>query len=132
MIVRADGGADVARAIGFALDNDLEIAVRGGSHHQTGAAMVDNGLVVNPEDTDDISVDPEERVAGVGPGVSIEDVLAETQEYGLATPTGSAGDAGVSGTTPGGGIGWIRRKHGLSVDARPNSAIVRRTGRGGR
>lgn len=105
VIVRAEGGVDVAHAVGFARENRLEVAVRGGSHHQTGAAMVDNGLVVDLEEMDGISVDPEEQVARVGPGNRAEDVLAETQEYGLALPTGSAGDVGISGPTLGGGIG---------------------------
>lgn len=124
VIVRALGSADIARALDFAQENDLEISVRGGSHHQTGVAIVDNGLVVDLEDMDDIDVDPEAKVARVGPGVRAEDVLAETQEYGLATPTGSAGDVGIPGSTLGGGIGWIRRKHGLGIDALRSVEIV--------
>lgn len=117
VVVRAAGGRDVARAVEFARDHDLELAVKGGAHHQTGAAVVDNGLVVDLTDLDHVTVDPAEGVADVGPGTRAEDVLAETQQYGLATPTGSAGDVGIPGTTLGGGIGWIRRKHGLSIDA---------------
>jgi len=124
VIVRAEGGVDVARAVKFARDNDLELAVRGGAHNQTGAAMVDNGLVVDLEEMDDIHIDPGEQVARVGPGNRAEDVLAETQEFGLATPTGSAGSVGISGPTLGGGIGWIRRKHGLAVDALRSVELV--------
>jgi|AntDeeMetagen285_2_1112576.scaffolds.fasta_scaffold01996_6 hypothetical protein len=124
VIVRAKGGVDVAYAVEFARNNDLELAIRGGSHHQTGSAMVDNGLVVDLEAMDDINIDPEAQIARVGPGNRAEDVLAETQEYGLATPTGSAGDVGISGQTLGGGIGWIRRKHGLSVDALRSVELV--------
>jgi len=124
VIARAKGGDDVAHAITFAQDTNLEIAIRGGSHHQTGAAMVDNGLVVDLEEMDDINIDAESQIARVGPGARAEDVLAETQQYGLATPTGSAGDVGIPGSTLSGGIGWMRRKHGLSIDALRSVEIV--------
>ncbi len=124
VIARAAGSRDVATAIGFAREHDLEVSVRGGAHQQAGNAVVDNGLVVDLSDLDDVTVDPERQVAEVGPGNRAEDVLAETQEYGLAMPTGSAGCVGMPGTTLGGGVGWIRRKHGLSVDALRSMEVV--------
>lgn len=68
--------------------------------------------------------DTERQVANVGPGNSTADALAATQEHGLAFPTGSAGAPGVAGTTLGGGIGWIRRAHGLAVDALRRVEVV--------
>lgn len=124
VIVRASGGADVAHAIGFARENNLEVAVRGGSHQQTGSAVANNGLVVDLEAMDSVTVDPAKRVVNVGPGARADDLLAGTQEYGLATPTGSAGDVGIPGSTLGGGIGWIRRKHGLSIDGLKSVELV--------
>ncbi|MFT4882045.1 MAG: FAD/FMN-containing dehydrogenase, partial [Salinirussus sp.] len=117
VVVRATGSQDVATAVSFAREHGLELSVRGGAHQQAGDAVVDNGLVVDLSECDEVRVDPEQQVATVGPGNRAADVLAETQEYGLAMPTGSAGCVGMPGTTLGGGVGWIRRKHGLSVDA---------------
>ncbi len=124
VVVRAGGGEDVATAVGFAREHGLELSVRGGAHQQAGNAVVDNGLVVDLADLDHVDVDPDRQVATVGPGTRAEDVLAATQEYGLATPTGSAGCVGMPGTTLGGGVGWIRRKHGLSVDAVRSMEVV--------
>ncbi|ELY37810.1 FAD-binding oxidoreductase [Natronorubrum tibetense] len=124
VVVRVADATDVASAVRFARNTDLELAVRGGAHHQTGSAVVDNGLVIDLEDLDSIQVDPERQTAHVEPGTRAEDVLAETQEHGLATPTGSAGSVGIPGSTLGGGIGWIRRKHGLSIEALRSVEIV--------
>jgi FAD/FMN-containing dehydrogenase len=124
VVVRATGGQDVATAVSFAREHGLDLSVRGGAHQQAGDAVVDNGLVVDLSECDEITVDPERQVATVGPGNRAEDVLAETQEYGLAMPTGSAGCVGIPGTTLNGGVGWIRRKHGLSVDALRSMEVV--------
>ncbi|SFC36297.1 FAD/FMN-containing dehydrogenase [Halobiforma haloterrestris] len=124
IVARVEGAADVAKAVSFARDNDLEIAVRGGAHNQTGSAIVEGGLVVDLAELDSVQVDPGDQVARVEPGTRVEDVLAETQQYGLACPTGSAGDVGIPGSTLGGGIGWIRRKHGLGIDALRSVDVV--------
>jgi FAD/FMN-containing dehydrogenase len=124
LVVRAADGADVARAIRFAREHDLELSVRAGAHGQSGSAVVDNGLVIDLGGIDHVDVDPEAQIARVGPGNRTGDVLATTQEHGLAPPTGSAGNAGVAGTTLNGGIGWIRRKHGLAVDALRRLEVV--------
>lgn len=117
IIVRVADEGDVASAIAFAREQGLELSIRGGAHHQAGVALVEGGLVIDLEDMDRIEVDPDAQVVTVQPGTRAEDVLAATQEYGLACPTGSAGDVGIPGSTLGGGIGWIRRKHGLAIDA---------------
>ncbi|MFB6297947.1 MAG: FAD-binding oxidoreductase [Salinirussus sp.] len=124
VVVRVADADDVAAGVQFAREHDLELSIRGGAHHQTGAAVVDNGLVLDLEDMSGIDVSPDRQVVRVEPGTRAEDVLAATQEYGLAPPTGSAGDVGMAGTTLGGGVGWIRRKHGLSIDALRRVEIV--------
>ncbi len=124
IIARVKGATDVAHAVQFARDNELELAIRGGAHHQAGSAIVNQGLVIDLADMDSVHVDPEAQVARVEPGTRAEDVLAETQKHGLATPTGSAGDVGIPGSTLGGGIGWIRRKYGLGIDALRSVEIV--------
>jgi FAD/FMN-containing dehydrogenase len=124
VITRVKGATDVATAIQFARENDLDISIRGGAHHQAGSAIVNQGLVVDLEDMDGVHVDPDEQVARVEPGTRAEDVLAETQQHGLAFPTGSAGDVGIPGSTLGGGIGWMRRKNGLGIDALRSVELV--------
>lgn len=124
VVVRVKGATDVARALTFAREQGLDLSIRGGAHHEAGSAIVENGLVVDLADMDSVHVDPDEQVARVEPGTRAEDVLAETQLHGLACPTGSAGDVGTPGSTLGGGIGWIRRKHGLAVDALRGVEIV--------
>lgn len=122
--VQARGSGDVGLAVDFARRNDLDLSIRGGSHNQTGAAVAENGLVIDMKEIDHIIIEPEKNVARIGPGNSVEDVLAETQEYGLAPPTGSASGVGISGPTLGGGIGWFRRKYGLAIDALRSVEIV--------
>ncbi|MDZ5812999.1 FAD-binding oxidoreductase [Halorubrum sp. AD140] len=124
IVARVENAADVAVAVRFAQDIGLELAIRGGAHHQTGSAVANQGLVVDLSKMDDVQVDAGAKVARVEPGTHAEDVLIETQEHGLAIPTGSAGDVGISGSTLGGGIGWIRRKHGLGIDALRSVEIV--------
>ncbi|MDS0473477.1 FAD-binding oxidoreductase [Natrinema sp. 1APR25-10V2] len=124
VVARAESAFDVAIAVQFARDAGLELAIRGGAHNQTGSAVVNQGLVVDLSKMDGVQVDPDAKVAHVEPGTRAEDVLAETQEHGLACPTGSAGDVGIPGSTLGGGIGWIRRKHGLGIDALRSVEIV--------
>jgi FAD/FMN-containing dehydrogenase len=124
LIVRAADGEDVATAVGFAREHGLDLSVRAGAHDQAGTAIAENGVVVDLRDLDHVDVDPDRRVATVGPGNTTAEALAATQEHGLAFPTGSAGCVGVAGTTLGGGIGWIRRKHGLAVDALRSVELV--------
>jgi FAD/FMN-containing dehydrogenase len=124
LVLRCRGAADVATGLRFATDRDLPFSIRGGAHHQAGTSMVDDGVVLDLSAMDHVRVDPDARVAQVGPGCRARDVLLETQHYGLATPTGSAGDVGIAGSTLGGGIGWIRREHGLGVDALRSVEVV--------
>ncbi len=129
VVVRAAESQDVTTAIEFAREHELELSVRSGAHQQAGDAIVENGLVVDLSALDHVGVDPDEQVATVGPGTTTEEVLAATQEYGLAMPTGSAGCVGMSGTTLSGGIGWLRRAHGLSTDALRSMEVVTADGR---
>jgi FAD/FMN-containing dehydrogenase len=117
VVVRAAGAEDVAAGVAFAREHDLPLSVRAGAHEQSGSAVADSGVVIHLGELDHLRVDPDAGVAEVGPGNTTADALAAAQEHGLAFPTGSAGAPGVAGTTLNGGVGWIRRKHGLAVDA---------------
>jgi FAD/FMN-containing dehydrogenase len=116
LIARCRGAADVAAAVRFARDRDLEIAVRGGGHNVAGTAVCDDGIVVDLSAMRAVRVDPAGRTAWVQGGALWGDVDHETQAHGLATTGGIVGHTGVAGLTLGGGIGFLMRKHGLAVD----------------
>ena len=116
LIARCSGTADVAAAVRFARDRDLEIAVRGGGHNVAGTAVCDDGIVIDLSAMRAVTVDPVERTARVQGGALWADVDHETQAHGLATTGGIVSHTGVGGVTLGGGIGWLMRKHGLAVD----------------
>jgi FAD/FMN-containing dehydrogenase len=106
----------VAAAVRFARDHDLEIAVRGGGHNVAGTAVCDEGIVIDLSMMRAVSVDATRRTAAVHGGALWGDVDHETQAHGLATTGGIVGHTGVAGLTLGGGLGWLMRKHGLTVD----------------
>jgi FAD/FMN-containing dehydrogenase len=115
-IARCTEVADVTAAVRFARDHELEIAVRGGGHNVAGTAVCDEGIVVDLSAMRAVRVDPAARTASVQGGALWGDVDAETQIHGLATTGGIVGHTGVAGLTLGGGIGFLMRKHGLTVD----------------
>jgi FAD/FMN-containing dehydrogenase len=106
----------VVAAVRFARDHDLERAVRGGSHNVGGTAMCDDGLVIDLSAMRTVSVDPAARTASVQGGALWRDVNHETQAHGLAATSGVVSHVGVGGLTLGGGIGFLMRKHGLTID----------------
>jgi FAD/FMN-containing dehydrogenase len=115
-IARCTGVADVVAAVRFAREHDLEIAVRGGGHNVAGTAVCDDGIVIDLSAMRAVWVDPAGRTALVRGGALWGDVDHETQVHGLATTGGIVGHTGVAGLTLGGGIGFLMRKHGLTVD----------------
>jgi FAD/FMN-containing dehydrogenase len=115
-VARCTGVADVAAAVRFARGRGLEIAVRGGGHNVAGTAVCDDGVVIDLSPMKAVWVDPAARVARVQGGALWGDVDRETQLHGLATTGGIVSHTGVAGLTLGGGIGWLMRKHGLTVD----------------
>ncbi|ELZ81200.1 FAD/FMN-dependent dehydrogenase [Haloferax gibbonsii ATCC 33959] len=116
LIVRCAGVADVVRSVNYARENDLVVAVRGGGHNVAGTAVCDDGIVIDLSEMTSVRVDPDARTAWVGGGARWADVDHETQLFGLAAPGGVVSDTGVAGLTLGGGLGHLRRKHGLSCD----------------
>ncbi|HVD82221.1 MAG TPA: FAD-binding oxidoreductase [Propionibacteriaceae bacterium] len=124
LIARCSGTADVAAAVRFARDRDLEIAVRSGGHNVAGTAVCDDGIVIDLSAMRAVTVDPVERTARVQGGALWSDVDHETQRHGLATTGGTVSHTGVGGLTLGGGIGWLMRKHGLTVDNLVEAEVV--------
>ena len=124
LIARCRGTADVAAAVRFARECDLEIAVRGGGHNVAGTAVCDDGIVIDLSAMRAVSVDPLTRTAHVQGGALWGDVDHETQAHGLATTGGIVSHTGVGGLSLGGGIGWLMRKHGLTVDNLVGAEVV--------
>lgn len=116
LIARCAGVADVRAALAFARDHGLLVAVRGGGHSFPGHSTCDDGLIVDLSLMRGIRVDPESRTARVQAGVLLGELDRETQDFGLAVTSGIVTHTGVAGLTLGGGLGWIMRKHGLTVD----------------
>jgi FAD/FMN-containing dehydrogenase len=116
LIARCAGVADVRAAVGFAKDSGLPLAVRGGGHSFPGLSVCDGGIVIDLGSMKGIRIDPEKRTARVQAGVLWGELDHETQAFGLATTGGIVTHTGVAGLTLGGGIGWLQRKHGLTVD----------------
>ena len=116
LIARCLGTADVVAAVRFARAFDLEISIRGGGHNVAGTAVCDGGVVIDLSAMRAVRVDPSGRKVWVQGGALWGDVDRETQAHGLATTAGIVSHTGVAGLALGGGVGWLMRKHGLTVD----------------
>jgi len=116
LIARCAGVADVIAAVKFGRQTGLPVAVRSGGHSFPGLSVADDALMIDLSPMKGIRVDPEARTARVQAGSLLGELDRETQAFGLAVPSGIVTHTGVAGLTLGGGIGWIMRKHGLSVD----------------
>jgi FAD/FMN-containing dehydrogenase len=116
LIARCRDVADVVAAVEFARTTRLPVAVRGGGHSYPGHSVCDGGIVIDVRPMKGIRVDPQARTARVQAGSLWGELDRETQAFGLATTGGFVSHTGVAGLTLGGGIGWLHRKHGLTVD----------------
>ncbi|MFA9429920.1 FAD-binding oxidoreductase [Egicoccus sp. AB-alg2] len=116
-------------ALGFAREHALEVAVRSGGHSFPGLSVVDDGLVVDLGPMKAIEVDPRAGRVRVQAGVLLGELDRATQAYDSAVPTGAVTHTGVAGLTLGGGIRWLMRRHGLSVDQLWRVSLVTADGR---
>jgi FAD/FMN-containing dehydrogenase len=116
LIARCAGVADVIAVVRFARKAGLPVAIRGGGHSFPGLSVCDGGIVIDLGPMKGIRVDPEARTARAQAGVLWGELDRETQAFGLATTGGIVTHTGVAGLTLGGGIGWLQRKHGLTID----------------
>jgi FAD/FMN-containing dehydrogenase len=116
LIARCVDVADVIGAVNFAREHRLTLALRGGGHNGAGLASCDGGLVIDLSRMKGIRVDPAARTVRVEGGCTWGEVDHATHAFGLATPSGFISTTGVGGLTLGGGIGYLSRTHGLTID----------------
>jgi hypothetical protein len=128
LIARCASRDDVIAALRFAERTDLPLAVRSGGHSFPGQSVCDDGVVIDLRPMSEIRVDPETRRATVGAGALLGELDSATQEFGLAVPAGIVTHTGVAGLTLGGGIGWVMRKHGLTIDQLLSAEAVTASG----
>jgi FAD/FMN-containing dehydrogenase len=117
LIVRVANPDDVGVVVRLAAEHGIELAVRSGGHSGAGHGTVDGGLVIDVRDLDAIEIDPEARVAWAGSGVTAAAFTEAAGAHGLAVGFGDTGSVGLGGLTLGGGIGYLVRKLGLTIDA---------------
>jgi FAD/FMN-containing dehydrogenase len=116
VIVRAANQADVIATVRFARQADADLSIRGGSHSVPGFGTNDGGVVLDLSGMSGTHVDPRSKTARVQGGCVWGDVDHATHAFGLATVGGVVSTTGVGGLTLGGGIGYLTRRHGLTVD----------------
>ncbi len=124
LIARCAAPADVVHAVNFAREHRLLLSVRGAGHNIAGNAVCDGGLMISLANMKAVQVDPKARTARVAPGVTLGELDAATQAFGLATPVGINSTTGIAGLTLGGGFGWLSRKHGLTIDNLLSAEVV--------
>ena len=129
LIARCADVADVITAVNFAREEELSVAIRGGSHNVAGFGTCDDGLVIDLSGVRGVRVDPARRTVRVGGGCVWGDVDHATQAFGLVVPCGIISTTGVAGLTLGGGTGYLTRKYGLSVDNLISVDVVTADGR---
>ena len=123
-IARVANADDVTRVIGFARDTGVELAVRCGGHSTTGQSTTEGGVVLDLRDLTAIDIDPATKTVWAGAGLSAVELTKATGEHGLAVGFGDTGSVGISGITLGGGIGYMVRKHGLTIDSLLGAELV--------
>ena len=116
VIARCAGNDDVAAVLRFANQTGVPLAVRGGGHSFPGASVCDGGIVCDMSKLTNVSVDPDTRTAHAQAGTLLGQLDQATQAHGLAAPAGIVTHTGLAGLTLGGGIGWLMRKFGLTID----------------
>ncbi|HSR41425.1 MAG TPA: FAD-binding oxidoreductase [Longimicrobiales bacterium] len=117
LIARCTGAADVRDSVDFAREHEVLLSIRGGGHNVAGTSSCEGGLMIDLSRLRSVRVDPDRRIADVGPGATWGDVDRETQAFGLVAPGGVVSTTGVAGLTLGGGLGWVRRKYGMTIDS---------------
>jgi FAD binding domain/Berberine and berberine like len=128
-IVRVTDAADISQVVSIARDTGLELAVRSGGHSGAGHSLTDGGIVLDLADMNALDIDPQQRSAWAETGLTAGAYTTTAAAYGLATGFGDTGSVGIGGLTLGGGIGYLIRKHGLTIDQLLAAELVTADGR---
>ena len=129
VIVRAADASDVARTVFFAAETGLELAVRSGGHSVAGYGTSDGGIVLDLSPMKGLFIDVERRLAWAQPGLTAGDVMTAAAAHGLTVPFGDTRSVGIGGLTTGGGIGFLTRKYGMTIDNLVAAEVVTADGR---
>jgi len=124
LIVRCAGAPDVARALEFAQNQNLPLAVRGGGHSRAGFGVCDGGVVIDLSGMKRVEVNAGKRVARAEAGALVRDLDQATQRFGLATTSGGCPTVGIAGLTLGGGEGLLMSKYGAACDNLLSAQLV--------
>jgi FAD/FMN-containing dehydrogenase len=128
-VLYAEQVADVIAGVNFARDNGLDLSVRSGGHSAPGFGTNDGGLVLDVSPMRTVRVDPKTKTARAGAGATLGDFNQATHAFGLATTGGIISTTGLTGLTLGGGIGYLARACGLSIDNLVSADVVTADGR---
>jgi FAD/FMN-containing dehydrogenase len=128
-VVRPTGAEEVARVVALAGDAGLELAVRSGGHSLAGHSTTEGGIVVDLSAMDDLEIDPEGRTAWAQTGLTAGAYTAAVGKHGLATGFGDTGSVGIGGITLGGGVGFLVRRFGMTIDSLLAAEVVTADGR---
>ncbi len=128
-VVQCVDSADVMAAIVAGRDGGLDLAIRGGGHSVPGFGTIDDGLVIDLSKMNNVQVDPDKKVARVGGGATWGGVDHATYPFGLAAPGGIISTTGVGGLTLGGGLGYLTRSVGFTIDNLLSADVVLTDGR---
>ena len=129
LIVRPTDADDVALVVAHAQERGLPLVVRAGGHSMGGHSTGDGALLLDLSAMRDVEIDAVERTAWADAGVLAGEYTSATHALGLVTPFGDTGSVGVAGITLGGGVGWLVRKHGMTIDSLLAVEIVTADGR---
>jgi FAD/FMN-containing dehydrogenase len=128
-IVRAADSEDVSRVVSMAAEAGFELAVRSGGHSVAGHSVVDGGVVLDLSAMRGIDVDPDHRTASAEPGLTAVQFSTFAGGHDLAISFGDTGSVGIGGITLSGGVGYLVRKHGLTIDDLLAADVVTADGR---
>jgi len=129
VIVRVADAADVARVVALARETGLELAVRSGGHSGAGHSTTEGGIVLDLRDMKALDIDADRRTAWAEAGLTADEYSVAAAAHGLATGFGDTGSVGIGGITLGGGIGYLVRKHGMTIDNLLAADLVTADGR---
>jgi FAD/FMN-containing dehydrogenase len=129
VIVRAANDDDVVRTVSFAREHGVELALRSGGHSFAGLSTIEGGILLDLAGLNEIEIDPDQRLGHAGAGVTAAAFTVAAFEHGLATPFGDTGSVGLAGLTLGGGVGWLVRKRGLTIDHLVSVDLITADGR---